>query len=82
MLPKESNEDVRFERFTEIPARRVGTGALSEHIVVRGDEDDGGRIALGGEKILKIEAAQPAEMDVEHDAIGLARDVAFQKLLG
>ena len=48
-----------------------------EHVVVRRNEDDAGRGARGRQEILKVEAAQATEVNVEDDAIGLVGDVAI-----
>jgi hypothetical protein len=82
MLPQERNQGVRLERFAQVAARSVRPSAFGEHVVVCRDENDRGCRSLGREQVLKIEAGQAAEVNVQHDAIGLARHVAMQKFLG
>jgi hypothetical protein len=82
MLPKQRNQRLCLERLSQIAECSAGPRALGEHVVVRRDEDDRRCGALGLEQISKIESAQPAEVDVEDDALGIAGYIALEKLLG
>ena len=81
MRPQERHEGVRVERLAQKSGPTGRSRAFREQVVVRGDEDDGDHGALAREQISKIEAAQPAEVNIEHDAVGLPAHGAVQELL-
>src|SRR4051794_6249702 len=62
----EGDQSVRVERLAQVAARAARSRALGHHPVVCGDEDDWQRRSSRDEHILKIEAAQPRELDVEY----------------
>jgi len=82
LLPKESEQRVRLERLSEIAEHAGRRSARGEHVVVGRNEDDPRRRASSLERILQIEAAQSAEVDVEHDAPWLTGDIPPEILFG
>src|SRR5690242_886189 len=66
---KEGHQRGGLERFAQITTRSDGTSAFGKHVVVGGDENDRRRNALGRQSLLKIESAQTAEVDIEHNAL-------------
>ncbi len=80
MRTKEGHQRGGLERFAQITTRSDGTSAFGKHVVVGGDENDRRRNALGRQSLLKIESAQTAEVDIEHNALRVAGNIAPQKL--
>ena len=74
--PQERDQVIRVERLSQEAAASAGSWALRRHVVVTGDEYDGRNRSVGCEAVSKLEAAHLTEVNVEHDAFGLAADGA------
>jgi len=81
MRADESDERVTVEWFSEVTTWAGAARELRQAELLRGDEDDRGEVPFRGESRLKIEPAQPAKVDVEHDAPWFGGHSSAQKLL-